>query len=167
MLQHLLFLYDREGNFWFGSCYEGVEFHPARNSFTCYATRKNDSSDRGKVVSAVCELKDGQYLLENENDGILLFDRHAGMVVPYPTAQNVGTAIYNVFSMLVDDQTLWIAAFQRGIEAVDLKSRTVKSYLADPSDPSSLSSSYSGAAAAAFGPELPWAFITTGLKIVL
>ena len=43
------FLYDREGNFWFGSCYEGVEFHPARNSFTCYATRKNDSSDRGKV----------------------------------------------------------------------------------------------------------------------
>ena len=59
------------------------------------------------------------------------------MVVPYRTAQNVGTAIYNVFSMLVDDQTLWIAAFQRGIEAVDLKSRTVKSYLADPSDPSS------------------------------
>ena len=131
------FLYDREGNFWFGSCYEGVEFHPARNSFTCYATRKNDSSDRGKVVSAVCELKDGQYLLGNENDGILLFDRHAGTVVPYRTAQNVGTAIYNVFSMLVDDQTLWIAAFQRGIEAVDLKSRTVKSYLADPSDPSS------------------------------
>ena len=107
------------------------------NIFSCYATRKNDSSDRGKVVSAVCELKDGQYLLGNENDGILLFDRHAGMVVPYRTAQNVGTAIYNVFSMLVDDQTLWIAAFQRGIEAVDLKSRTVKSYLADPSDPSS------------------------------
>jgi hypothetical protein len=31
-----------------------------------------------------------------------------------------------------------------------------------------VSSSYSGAAAAAFGPELPWGFfITTGLKIVL
>lgn len=131
------FLYDREGNFWFGSCYEGVEFHPARSNFTCYATRENDNSDRSKVVSAVCEIKEGHYLLGTENNGILLFDKHDGTIVPYRTAQNVGTAIYNVFSLLVDEQTLWIAAFQRGIEAIDMKSRAVKSYLSDPSDPSS------------------------------
>ena len=131
------FLRDREGNFWFGTNYQGAEFHPARNGFTCYATHLSSANGRGRVITAVAELAPGRYLLGTEDNGILLFDEPAASVRPWRTATAVGAPVYNILSLLIDGQTLWIATFQRGIEAVDLKSGRTRTYLNDSSAPHS------------------------------
>ena len=126
------FLQDREGNLWFGSMYDGVEFRPAQNNFVSYMVPENADTDI--AMSSVCELEDGRYLLGTWNSGILLFDENRRTVSPQVRTYGIWTA---VLSMLVEDRTLWIATFRQGIKKVDLDTGSVQSYLSDPADPNS------------------------------
>ncbi len=126
------FLKDREGNFWFGSMYDGVEFRPVRNNFICYSM-PDDSAGRTSM-SSICGLGNGRYLLGTWNNGIMLFNEDSGTISPYVRTCDIWTA---VLSMLVEDRTLWVATFRQGIKKVDLDSGEVRSYLSDPADPSS------------------------------
>ena len=126
------FLQDREGNLWFGSMYDGVEFRPAQNNFVSYMVPENADTDI--AMSSICELEDGRYLLGTWNSGILLFDENRRTVSPQVRTYGIWTA---VLSMLVEDRTLWIATFRQGIKKVDLDTGSVQSYLSDPADPNS------------------------------
>lgn len=131
------FLKDREGNFWFGSLNNGIEFYPAHNDFTCYMLREEERINSGHVVNTICPAGDGTYLLGTPDNRILRFDERAGTISVYRESRHPGSTGHDIHSMLIDDGTLWIAAFQYGIEAVDLKSGRSRFYLNDATDPSS------------------------------
>lgn len=128
------FLCDREGNYWFGSMYDGVEFRPVRSNFVCYSFQKEDDGHTNSTMSSICEIDDGRYLLGTWNNGILLFDEHSRTLTPYVRSYGIWTA---VLSMLMDHRTLWIATFRQGIMKVDLDTGRTQSYLSDPAEPNS------------------------------
>jgi signal transduction histidine kinase/ligand-binding sensor domain-containing protein/DNA-binding response OmpR family regulator len=129
------FLKDREGNLWFGSTNDGVEFYPAYNNFICHPTTLGENSTLGRVVNAVCEYGDDTYLIGTSNNGILLYDDRRGEVRPFRTARDAGTYPYNIFSLLMDDETLWVATYQQGVEAINPKTGRIRKYLADAAQP--------------------------------
>ena len=128
------FLRDREGNFWFGSMYDGVEFRPAHNSFVSYSLPEGPDGHTDVAMSSICELDEGRYLLGTWNSGILMFDESRSAISPLVRSYGIWTA---VLSMLVEDRTLWIATFRQGVKKVDLDTGEIQSYLSDSSQPSS------------------------------
>lgn len=129
-------LRDREGNWWFGSQYGGVEFHPARNSFVSYVLHPDadEDSGRGMTVSAISELSKDLYLLGTEDSGVFLFDRNDR------SFRQVGSyaGIYpHVVSALIDGSVIWVSTYRRGVFRYDMKSGVMKNYLSDSSSPSS------------------------------
>ncbi len=133
-------LKDRDGNIWLGSLYDGVEFHPSYNNFVCYDTRINCQSTQGKVVTSIVETGPDSYLIGTTDTGIMHLDGHSGRITPWRTTRQINAPSYYVQSMVVDGQTLWVASYQRGVEAIDLRTRAVRSYLSDSREPHSRAS---------------------------
>ena len=131
------FLKDREGNFWFGSLNNGVEFFPSHNDFTCYILRREEHINSGHAANTICPFGNNTYLLGTPDSRILLFDEHRKTLSPYRETRYAGTSGHDVNALLIDDGTLWSAAFQCGIEAYDMKTGRTRSYLDNPADPSS------------------------------
>ena len=130
-------LQDREGNLWFGSLNNGVMFYPAHNDFTCYMLRGEEPANSGHVVNTICPVGDGSYLLGTPDNRILRFDERSGSLSLYRESRHPGSTGHDIYAMLIDEGTLWIAAFQYGIEAVDLRSGRSRFYLNNPAEPSS------------------------------
>lgn len=130
-------LQDREGNLWFGSLNNGVMFYPAHNDFSCYMLRGEEPANSGHVVNTICPVGDGSYLLGTPDNRILRFDERSGSLSLYRESRHPGSTGHDIYAMLIDEGTLWIAAFQYGIEAVDLRSGRSRFYLNNPAEPSS------------------------------
>lgn len=120
-------LRDRDGNIWLGSYYDGVEFYSGHNRFVYYHTGSTERSDQGREVYAVCPWRGNLYLVGTECE-IMLFDLGTGRMEPFRTLREMTDPIY---SMLVDDDRLWMAAYQSGVRMVDLNSGAEKTWLAD------------------------------------
>lgn len=131
------FLKDRDGNFWFGTLNNGVKFYPAADNFTCYIINDGNDSNSSSDIYSVCMLSEGRYLLGTRNNNLLLFNERRGTISTYRGSRYADGSGSNIMALLVDDGRLWVSSFQRGLEAVDLKSGRSRYYFTDPTDPSS------------------------------
>ncbi len=122
------FLKDRDGNLWFGSSDSGVEFYPSNNDFICYDTMIDGNSKAGKTVTSICEYENGKYWIGTSNNGIMLLDTQKETVTPYflPSAR--------IFSMMLEGNRLWTAAYDKGIRAFDLETGKSESWLVEYND---------------------------------
>lgn len=131
------FLKDRDGNLWFGSLNNGVVFFPANNNFTCYTVFDSRNRSTGSDISSICMISDGHYLLGTRNNRLIHFNERRGTIAPYNGSRYADGSGSDIMALLADNGQLWVSSFQRGIEAVDLKTGRSRFYLTDPADPSS------------------------------
>lgn len=124
-------LRDRAGNIWLGSHYDGVEFYPGHNRFVYYHTGLPGRSDLGREVYSVCPWYGDHYLLGTEGNGVMLFDAASGTMEPFRTLHETSMQTCIIYSMLVDEDRLWMAAYQCGVRMIDLKSGAERAWLTD------------------------------------
>lgn len=82
-------------------------------------------------------ISDGHYLLGTRNNRLIHFNERRGTIAPYNGSRYADGSGSDIMALLADNGQLWVSSFQRGIEAVDLKTGRSRFYLTDPADPSS------------------------------
>ncbi|MDR2627015.1 MAG: hybrid sensor histidine kinase/response regulator, partial [Dysgonamonadaceae bacterium] len=116
---------DHEGGFWIGTYFGGVNyFSPTINKFHCYSS---GSSSKKKIISSFAEDDKGKIWIGTHNGGLMLFD---------PANKQIKEADYNIGyhdiqDMLLDGGKLYICLYGKGLTVLDIRQRTVSSFLED------------------------------------
>lgn len=133
---------DKEESLWLGSYFDGIKFYSAfQNNFKYYSCSLSATAQAGKVVNVIKEGKDDQYWIGTDDNGIFRFNAKTQEITPFRDAASIGTTYYCIHDLLVDGDKLYAATYGRGMEVFDLKTGKVESYLYNPEDSTSISSS--------------------------
>lgn len=133
---------DKEESLWLGSYFDGIKFYSAfQNNFKYYSCSLSATTQAGKVVNVIKEGKDDQYWIGTDDNGIFRFNAKTQEIAPFRDAASIGTTYYCIHDLLVDGDKLYAATYGRGLEVFDLKTGKVESYLYNPEDSTSISSS--------------------------
>lgn len=133
---------DKEESLWLGSYFDGIKFYSAfQNNFKYYSCSLSATAQAGKVVNVIKEGKDDQYWIGTDDNGIFRFNAKTQEITPFRNAASIGTTYYCIHDLLVDGDKLYAATYGRGMEVFDLKTGKVESYLYNPEDSTSISSS--------------------------
>ena len=133
---------DKEESLWLGSYFDGIKFYSAfQNNFKYYSCSLSATAQAGKVVNVIKEGKDDQYWIGTDDNGIFRFNAKTQEITPFRDAASIGTTYYCIHDLLVDGDKLYAATYGRGLEIFDLKTGKVESYLYNPEDSTSISSS--------------------------
>ncbi|WP_175631313.1 hybrid sensor histidine kinase/response regulator transcription factor [Bacteroides acidifaciens] len=133
---------DKEESLWLGSYFDGIKFYSAfQNNFKYYSCSLSATAQAGKVVNVIKEGKDDQYWIGTDDNGIFRFNAKTQEIAPFRDAASIGTTYYCIHDLLVDGDKLYAATYGRGLEVFDLKTGKVESYLYNPEDSTSISSS--------------------------
>lgn len=133
---------DKEESLWLGSYFDGIKFYSAfQNNFKYYSYSLSATAQAGKVVNVIKEGKDDQYWIGTDDNGIFRFNAKTQEITPFRDAASIGTTYYCIHDLLVDGDKLYAATYGRGMEVFDLKTGKVESYLYNPEDSTSISSS--------------------------
>ena len=133
---------DKEESLWLGSYFDGIKFYSAfQNNFKYYSCSLSATAQAGKVVNVIKEGKDDQYWIGTDDNGIFRFNAKTQEIAPFRDAASIGTTYYCIHDLLVDGNKLYAATYGRGLEVFDLKTGKVESYLYNPEDSTSISSS--------------------------
>lgn len=133
---------DKEESLWLGSYFDGIKFYSAfQNNFKYYSCSLSTTAQAGKVVNVIKEGKDDQYWIGTDDNGIFRFNAKTQEITPFRDAASIGTTYYCIHDLLVDGDKLYAATYGRGLEVFDLKTGKVESYLYNPEDSTSISSS--------------------------
>ncbi|QIU97392.1 response regulator [Bacteroides faecium] len=133
---------DKEESLWLGSYFDGIKFYSAfQNNFKYYSCSLSTTAQAGKVVNVIKEGKDDQYWIGTDDNGIFRFNAKTQEIMPFRDAASIGTTYYCIHDLLVDGDKLYAATYGRGLEVFDLKTGKVESYLYNPEDSTSISSS--------------------------
>lgn len=133
---------DKEESLWLGSYFDGIKFYSAfQNNFKYYNCSLSATAQAGKVVNVIKEGKDDQYWIGTDDNGIFRFNAKTQEITPFRDAASIGTTYYCIHDLLVDGDKLYAATYGRGLEVFDLKTGKVESYLYNPEDSTSISSS--------------------------
>ena len=133
---------DKEESLWLGSYFDGIKFYSAfQNNFKYYSCSLSATAQAGKVVNVIKEGKDDQYWIGTDDNGIFRFNAKTQEITPFRDAASIGTTYYCIHDLLVDGDKLYAATYGQGMEVFDLKTGKVESYLYNPEDSTSISSS--------------------------
>lgn len=133
---------DKEESLWLGSYFDGIKFYSAfQNNFKYYSCSPISNTQVGKVVNVIKEDKDDKYWIGTDDNGIFRFNAKTQEISPFRDAASIGTSYYCIHDLLVDGDKLYAATYGRGLEVMNLKTGKVESYLNQPEDSTSISSS--------------------------
>lgn len=116
---------DSEGGMWIGSYFGGINYYPKQYTYfnKFYPSDKHESL--GRRVREFCPGNDGTIWIGTEDKGLFNYNPHTGAIVPF-----AHPAIYhNVHGLCVDDDYLWVGTFSGGLNRIDLRTKSVKTYL--------------------------------------
>lgn len=133
---------DKEESLWLGSYFDGIKFYSAfQNNFKYYSCSSSSAVQAGKVVNVIKEDKDDRYWIGTDDNGIFRFNAKTQEITSFRDAASIGTTYYCIHDLLVDGDKLYAATYGRGLEVFDLKTGKTESYLYNPEDSTSISSS--------------------------
>lgn len=133
---------DREESLWLGSYFDGIKFYSSfQNNFKYYSCSSSPTVQRGKVINVIREDKDNKYWIGTDDNGIFRFDAHTQEVTPFKDASSIGITYYCVHDLLIDEDKLYAATYERGLEIFDLKTGKFEAFLHNPKDSMSIPSS--------------------------
>jgi ligand-binding sensor domain-containing protein/DNA-binding response OmpR family regulator/nitrogen-specific signal transduction histidine kinase len=108
---------DREGSFWIGTYFGGVNyFSPVINKFA-YFYNTPENSPKKDIISSIVEDNNGKIWLGSYNNGLSLFDPKTGRFES--TLYNVG--YHDVQDILFDKDDLYISLYGKGISVLNIK----------------------------------------------
>lgn len=129
---------DREESLWLGSYFSGVEFISIfQSNFNYYTCGEKE----GKVINAIVEDKNGNCYIGTDDNGIFFLDIKTRQIKPFHTAKDIQSTYYCIHDLLLDDDILYAATYERGLEAFHLKTGKKVTYLHNSQDTTSLPSS--------------------------
>ena len=121
---------DREGGMWVSTYFGGVNYLPKNlKPFEQYFPSYLPGSISGKAISEMCEDKIGNIWIATEDGGLNYLNtktQKAQIYKPLHTKNSI--SYHNIHSLLIDNNKLWIGTFSRGIDILDLKSKTFQNY---------------------------------------
>ncbi len=133
--------YDEKNDLMWIGTYKGLNRLNLRNNqFTFY--RNSSPELRNPLADLVCDIEPhGDQLILGTYDGVYIFDPATGISQPLFSKENRRLGGKNVVDICIDHlNTLWISVRGEGVYAYNFKSRLLKLYKHNPSDPNSLSS---------------------------
>lgn len=119
---------DREGAFWIGTYFGGVNYYsPFINRFSYYSLNSDINIQKGHNVSSFAEDENGQIWVGTYDSGLFQFN---------PKTSNVEDSHYklryhDVQRLLLDGNNLWINLYCKGIDMLNIKTNRVLSYSSD------------------------------------
>ena len=122
---------DDEGGIWIGSYFGGIDYYPTQYStFEKYYPMVGENSLQGRVVREFCEDKDGNLWIGTEDGGLNKFDPKTKLF----SQLNLPGLHYNIHALCLDDNTLWIGTYSKGVHALDLNTNRSRHYVMGRSD---------------------------------
>ncbi len=117
---------DRSGGMWIGSYFGGVDYIPSQTvTFEKYYPVAGENGLSGKVVREFCEDADGNIYIATENGGLNKFNpadkRFTHGILP--------NLHYNVHSLCIENNTLWVGTFSRGLYSLNLDNGQSRHYM--------------------------------------
>lgn len=121
---------DREGGMWISTYFGGVNYLSKDSKpFEHYFPQYQSGSISGKAISQFCEDAAGNIWIATEDGGLNYFDTKTRQSQVYrPSSAKNSISYHNIHSLLLDQNKLWIGTFSRGIDVLDLKTKTFKNY---------------------------------------
>ena len=121
---------DREGGLWVSTYFGGVNYLPKNSKpFEHYFPLYKSGSLTGKAISQFCEDKTGNIWIATEDGGLNYFNTKTLKTEDYSSLSTKNNFTYhNIHSLMLDGEKLWIGTFSRGIDVLDLKTKTLTNY---------------------------------------
>ena len=130
---------DKEQSLWLGSYFAGIQFFsPYQSNFKYFKCTENGV---GKVVNCIAKDGDRGYFIGTDDDGIYRYYPTSKTTEPYRTAKNINSTYYCIHDILIDDNLMYAATYERGLEVTNLKTGQMTSYLNNPKDSTTIHSS--------------------------
>lgn len=126
-------LRDREGGFWFGTYYGGVNYYSPMDSR--FLTLTGENGLHGNVVGRFCEDNNHRIWIATDDGGLNCYDPRLKTFVDFP-----GKAVlakYNVHGLLSEGNTIWVGTYGRGLIQLNTQTGAMKTYVVDKSGASS------------------------------
>lgn len=123
-------LKDREGGFWAGTYYGGINYQsPFAGQFAGYTrSRFSDNTVGGKVISRFCEDENRNIWMASDDGGLSCFNPKTGRFRNYTTS-NSGLSYDNVHALCMDGKDLWIGTYTGGVNVLDTRTGKFRRYV--------------------------------------
>ena len=106
--------------------FRSIDYYPTQYAtFEKYYPIIGQNSLSGKVVREFCEDEDGNLWIGTEDGGLNKFNPKTKEFSPCPLAG----LHYNVHALSMDNHTLWIGTYSKGLYSLDLKTHRSRHYL--------------------------------------
>lgn len=126
---------DREGSFWFGTYFGGVNFCSLyQHNFTHHDYSSDKNSLQGKVISCLCEDDRGNIWVGTDDNGLSYLNTQTGIFRLYRPGLRSSSSLYNIHALLFDRDKLWIGTYSKGLDVLDIKTGRFKNYIFDEKD---------------------------------
>lgn len=121
---------DHEDGIWVGTFFGGINYVPKQYSFfEKFYPLAEENSISGDRVREFCEDDLGNLWIATEDAGLNYFDVKTKQF-SYITEDTspISISYYNIQCLALIDDKLWLGTFSKGIDVIDLKSKSVKHY---------------------------------------
>lgn len=115
---------DREGGMWIGSYFGGVNYYPKQYTYFDKVYPRTETEEMGKRVREFCAAPDGSLWIGTEDKGLFHYYPATGKIEPF---KHPGI-YHNVHGLCLDGNYLWVGQFAKGLNRIDLRTRSVKHY---------------------------------------
>jgi len=115
---------DTEGGLWVGTFYAGVNYMaPDIKHFESARHSRFVNSVSGNIISSFCEDSCGNIYIGSEDGGLCRYDVSTGT---YTNLTLESDNTYNVHSLCMDGEDLWIGTYSSGVKIYDTRTGRIK-----------------------------------------
>lgn len=134
-------LRDKEGGFWIGSYYGGVNYcSQYLENFTHYQYSPYQNSMNGNVVSCFAEDGNGNIWIGTDEKGVTLFNTQKQYFEPVKIGNRNPNDYHNVQALLYENDKLWIGSYIDNLEVLNLKTGSIETFTHDKADSTAIPS---------------------------
>lgn len=121
-------MWDAEGALWILTNLGGINYMSKQTKrFDYYSPAYlSGTANAGEVVGPFCENKDGNIWIGTQS-GLYFFNTATRELTPYPIGKGTNQK-YDIRSLMLDGDHLWIGTYAEGIRVIDLRTGAVKAY---------------------------------------
>lgn len=126
---------DNKSNIWVGTYYGGINlYNNSYGSFTTYKRGKAKDNISGNVVRQIVENDKGDLWIALEDGGLNYYDKKNQVFHHYFTDYKID--YYNIHSLILDDNVLWVSTFEQGLLSYVIDSELDKAPVLKPKNKS-------------------------------
>lgn len=117
---------DKEGGFWIATYLGGVNYLAQQTKvFDYYPPTHDLNFSTGKIISQFIEDNDRNIWIGSQ-DGIKILNKRTQVLQPFVIPGR--NQRYDVRSLLLDDNNLWIGTYSEGLKKINLKTNSISEY---------------------------------------